>query len=604
MTRFSTNCAKIAFLAALGSLSGCMVSTAPLNTDEHASRLEADLQDAYALQEKIDHPLSLEEVTARAVKYNLDYRLKVMQEALAAGELGASRWDMLPQLTARAGYSNRSKPAASSSVNIDTGSITYSRSTSQDQDLRSASLGVAWNVLDFGVSYFQAKQQADRQLMARERRRKAVHTLLQEVRYAYWQAAGSAKLKEKVKNVLVDATAELLRIQQERKERLRPPLESLRQEKALLETIKQMQAILDELSIARPRLAALMGLPPGTAFELAEKELPSSDASRFNVPVEELEHIALKYRPELRESAYQERISALDVNKALARLLPGIQLTGSKEYTSNSFSAYNNWYEGGLNVAWNIMSLPSAPSRINAAKAGKSVARANTLALSMAVLSQVYISNQEYGSALKQYALNRKQREIEEQVLWYIRTGRSLDVVSQRDFIQAEANALKAELALYQSHAALEQARGNVYASIGLDPLPEIDADVSLERMTDTISRAFGAWSQGRFGWLDEERTRMSKVSELYAGAVGLFDREEYTRSEAAFRELLLLDPVNEPARQYTGILIPARLKSISCASELSSLAEQARSLEKEGRHDESRQMWNDIIIKAQKELQ
>ena len=33
-------------------------------------------------------------------------------------------------------------------------------------------LGLSWNVLDFGVSYYQSKQNADRLLVAQERRRK------------------------------------------------------------------------------------------------------------------------------------------------------------------------------------------------------------------------------------------------------------------------------------------------------------------------------------------------------------------------------------------------------------------------------------------------
>lgn len=142
---------------------------------------------------------------ARTIRYNLDSRVKLMQEALAKGELGLARWDMLPRLAASAGYSNRSTYAASNSVNLDTRVESLSMSTSQDRDIRTADLSIAWNVLDFGVSYYQAKQKANQQLIWRERRRKVIHNLMQEVRLAYWQAAGSAKLQARAIRVLQSA---------------------------------------------------------------------------------------------------------------------------------------------------------------------------------------------------------------------------------------------------------------------------------------------------------------------------------------------------------------------------------------------------------------
>ena len=39
-------------------------------------------------------------------------------------------------------------------------------------------VGVAWNLLDFGVSYFRAKQLSDQKLIAEERRRKALQTFI------------------------------------------------------------------------------------------------------------------------------------------------------------------------------------------------------------------------------------------------------------------------------------------------------------------------------------------------------------------------------------------------------------------------------------------
>jgi outer membrane protein TolC len=58
--------------------------------------------------EPIKGPLTLDEAMARALKYNLDRRARLMEEALALNQLDVSQLDMLPKLMAQAGYASRS----------------------------------------------------------------------------------------------------------------------------------------------------------------------------------------------------------------------------------------------------------------------------------------------------------------------------------------------------------------------------------------------------------------------------------------------------------------------------------------------------------------
>ena len=57
--------------------------------------------------------LSLEEAIARAVKHNLDHRAKAMEQALALNQLDLDDYELLPTLTAKAGYADRSEFSAS-----------------------------------------------------------------------------------------------------------------------------------------------------------------------------------------------------------------------------------------------------------------------------------------------------------------------------------------------------------------------------------------------------------------------------------------------------------------------------------------------------------
>ncbi len=84
-------------------LGGCAVTTTPLGQGER-DQLAADARKGlFAGQEVIDHPLTLAEATARAIKYQAEYRQRQMEEAAAAAQLDVAKFDLLPKLMVNAG---------------------------------------------------------------------------------------------------------------------------------------------------------------------------------------------------------------------------------------------------------------------------------------------------------------------------------------------------------------------------------------------------------------------------------------------------------------------------------------------------------------------
>jgi hypothetical protein len=63
------------------------------------------------------------------------------------------------------------------------------------------SAGLTWNILDLGVSYARAKQQANNVLIAKENQRKALQDIIREVRTAYWRAAGAERLMGRIQTI-------------------------------------------------------------------------------------------------------------------------------------------------------------------------------------------------------------------------------------------------------------------------------------------------------------------------------------------------------------------------------------------------------------------
>lgn len=108
-------------------------------------------------------------------------------------------------------------------------------STSEERRHWLAGAEFSWNLLDFGVSYYRARQQADQFLIAEERRRKVVQNMLQDVRAAYWRALGAQRLSAQAEEVLKRANDALQRSRDAESQRIIPPVQALNYQRALLD---------------------------------------------------------------------------------------------------------------------------------------------------------------------------------------------------------------------------------------------------------------------------------------------------------------------------------------------------------------------------------
>ncbi|WP_448208772.1 TolC family protein, partial [Azospirillum sp. sgz302134] len=228
--------------------------------------------------------------------------------------------------------------AGSESLNLATGRRTGESTTATDRNRRTADLGFTWNILDFGVSYLRARQNANLVLVADERRRRVVQGILQDVRTAYWRAVAAERLLRRIEPLEKRIEAARKNAGALEAQRVQAPLQTLNYQRALVDTLRQLQTLRRELVAAKAQLGALMGLPPGESFTLAiPAEATTKDAPAIRTSVEALEAYALLNRPELVEETYNARITADETKRALLKLLPGIDLNAGLHYDSNSF---------------------------------------------------------------------------------------------------------------------------------------------------------------------------------------------------------------------------------------------------------------------------
>ncbi|MDP3839675.1 MAG: TolC family protein [Methylococcales bacterium] len=491
----------IALSIAVATLTGCAIEPTPIKDDERLAGMLKDQSEIYSKQEPITAPLTFYDALARALKYNYDHRLTMMEAVLQDTQLDVSKLNMLPRLAINAGYIGREDQLGSSSVdyfNQSRNSQLTQYSTSQDAHRGVADLTFTWNVLDFGVSYYQAKQQANRVMIAQERKRKVVNNLIKEVSNAYWGASLSDHLLPKLDPVLKQAEHALELSKTVEVNRLQPMLSVLEYQRSLLRIIDQLKKLKADLAVAKPKLAGLINAPVHSDFKLAQpKQTP--EPPELKASMTELENLGLFFRPELREEMYQERISRDEVWKEMLKVLPGLTIPLSANWDSNSFLVYNMWMEAGARTTFNLVNLLAAPKMWKSAQTQVEVAQIRRKALSVATLVQVNVSYQQYKKALEGYHSASELNNVDQSIFKVITDTTESDAGSELERIHAATAALASQLEKEQSLAEIYSALGNIYSSIGLDPVEGNIEHITVRTLAVQLEKNLDHWYKGEF---------------------------------------------------------------------------------------------------------
>ena len=490
----STAGALAAVFAVALLLAGCTVTPKLATQEEVRERVKTDTERMYVNQSPISGPVSLEEAIARTLKYNLDYRLKKMESALALGLADYASYDTLPKLLANAGYRTRSNQSGGTSIGILDGVQSLRPSTSEERSHSLAGAEFSWNLLDFGVSYYRARQQSDQFLIAEERRRKVVQNMVQDVRASYWRALGAQRLSAQTKDILERAQLALARSREAETQRVISPVQALNYQRALLDAISFLNQRRQDLEFASHELAALMNVEPGVTFtvaETAEARLPAPPND-----VRKLEEMALIQRPELREEDFKKRISADETRKQLLGMLPGISFDAGLQYDSNQLLNSNRWAQGGVRISWNLLQLVALPSLKATQEQQVRTDEARRMALSMAVMTQLRVGVERYRLAVEDFRLADTAAQVDKRMADYTRAAVTARLESELEAIRTQARAVLGSFQRANTYASAQIAFGRLYNSLGFDPLPD-DFDANdLPLLTERVRAHLKATEQ------------------------------------------------------------------------------------------------------------
>ena len=486
-------------IASVLAATACTTASTPAQYTQADARQRAaeDRRDMYNEQEPVTHPITFYEAAARALKYNLDYRLKLMESTLARNLVDVTQHEMLPKLVASAGYTWRNNDSGGTSIGIEDHQVSLRPSTSEQRYHRLADLDLTWSTLDFLVAYERTQQKADQVLMAEERRRKVVQNVLQDVRNAYWRALGAQRLIGQVDDLLAKVNTGLKNAQEAEEKGYLPRAQALAYQRALLDAVSMLSSRRQDLELSRAELAALMSLPPGTKYTLADEAEQPMPADKFDIGA--LEQTALESRPEVMEEWYRKRVSENDIKIAKAELWPGVSLDLGGHYDSNDLLYNNSWAAIGLRVSYNIFNLLKIPV-LNAAQENQNkVSDMRRLSLSMAVLTQVRVAAQRYHLALEQLDFADRSMKVDGRMRDFAEASARVSADSKLEFIRADARWLLSQYQRYAAYSEAQAAWGRLYNSIGLDVMPDEIASHDVATLAAGIEKTMQGWEQQTF---------------------------------------------------------------------------------------------------------
>ena len=444
-----------------------------------------------------DGKLTLEEAIIRAIAFNLDHRLALSENITAESERVLAAVSMLPDLSATGNFYDRSNTNASTSMSFRTRKESLEPSYSTNPGRQWGSLEFSWSILDCGLSYYQAKQQADRVLISLERRRRVINTIVKDVIATYYRAQTAQKYLGRITPLINEAENALAMYRRIEKEQASPLPEVLENQRRLLTIASQLKRLESDMKQAKVQLAALCNFPLRDKFVLTTKpfELP-----RINQKIEDLELMGLYRRPELREEHYQERVDIAGIKQEILKMFPAVRLLASFNLDANPYLVYDHWSEAGIQVSASLLKLvTTGPKGKRAAEARQELSQMRRLALSMATLVQINLSRHQYNLSLDELKTARTMRGIEDRLLTQVQQEADLEASGRLALVQQKAQAVSSALSCDLTRVNAYTALGNLYFSIGVGIGDDLSANASIDEIALAVNNGLAAMTKGEF---------------------------------------------------------------------------------------------------------
>ncbi len=474
---------KVLYISLFFASTGCAVAPVSLTVEDVASQVVVNEEIASKGIEALEGPLSIEEAVARALMYNLEYRVFRFEQAIASGELELNRFDMVPDVLFRAGYSSGSRvPGQAGNPN----------------DFNSdRSVELSWNILDFVGSHYSAKRSAERISIVNANRRRAMHLLISDVEMAFWQAASAQTLEPIVTETEQELEVALSRARTARTSNVGRPMDNLQHLRQLLVAQQNLIELKEALRGARVQLSNLVNIPYGQNFfiEPIAMELTPSPVVRYDI--ENLEVIALYNNAEFEMGLYELRIAALEARRSILDLLPGINFNWGSGYKTDTLQTNQMWTQGALVVSSNLIDLFRISRTRDLALTALELQNMRHAALQMSIIAQVHLSRMQVENSLQTLLVKRDIATLDSDIEAFIMQGRDAGIRSDDELVVARVTAAVSLLHYYYALGEYYHAERRLESTLGLEPVFGDLQEVTVDGLTFLVGQARRDWRDG-----------------------------------------------------------------------------------------------------------
>lgn len=430
---------------------------------DRAVRVDVDMQNMYVgTPQKIEKPIDMYMAMALALKYNYTRRLISYQQSLI--EAGKVPTDKLSEIASHAGYDNATL------------------NTRMSPDLK-----VAWNVLDISTVYYQNIDPTYKNGVATEQSRKVIHNILQETRSLYWQSLAAQKLIPVIDDMTEYMTLEVDEMNARAKELAEQgkylTTEELQKKRDYMEAVKKASDLRRKMETAETRLASLMGFHPSTEFKLVGSEYGNFELPALKNELAQLEWLALTNRPEMRAHDLSANVEDLKI------VVKGFKEPELNKY-KNDPNYYNRlWSKQAQQVSMTVMEDVRNPkiSELNDLRRQR---------MTNLIISQVYVAWARYTSAVEDYQINMEIADTSENIAEDITIK---DGSGNSKSILESARAVDDEVQAFLAYAEVQDALGNLYATIGLDAIPYYMLNDKPSKIAVALHKTLEKWREGEF---------------------------------------------------------------------------------------------------------
>lgn len=409
-------------------------------------------------------PLELGDVVEIALCRNLDVQLQKIEQCVQSQNYVAEKLNQLPELTVNYEVQWRdntpawfSRPVGGKKDDVATQSTERSKSIFD--------LTAAFNIIDFGLTYIKTRQEQSRALLLEQRHLRARQNLILDLYGAYFRALVAKSARDQAKQLISELSQRHKGLEHQMKKQLISELRELDNENRLIDMEMRLHAFENEYQSSMKELASLMGLPPGRHFEIADVQLSSIQFPEIDT--DHLEHMALRYRPELFAQDMQSNIEVDEVKASLLQMFPHVRVFSGWWYDSDDFQFHNNWINVGAHISWDLLTLPSKMQHWKASQFRQNLAENNRLTISMGVLTQVHLAYINVREMKQQYDLSKELLGVKKRQLEVSKQLEFQGQLDLDDLLAMKAEVFYAEVNAYKAYGNLEIALEQLSNAIG-----------------------------------------------------------------------------------------------------------------------------------------